>query len=57
MGAAHRRMHMPQVFSERVVQPAAISDSHGVAIGEKHEHLARIPKAASAGYHRRTLRV
>jgi hypothetical protein len=57
MGAAHRRMHMPQVFSERVVQPAAISDSHGVAIGEKHEHLARIPKAASAGYHRQTLRV
>ena len=57
MGAAKGLMHMPQVLSEKAVQPAAIYDSHGVAIDEKHEHLARIPKAASAGYHRRTLRV
>jgi hypothetical protein len=57
MGVVQGCAHMPQVLSEKAVQPAATYDSHGVAIAEKRRRLSRIPKAGTAGYHRRTLRV
>jgi hypothetical protein len=57
MGVTYGYTYVPQVLSEKAVQPPAIYGSHSVAIGEKREHLSRIPKASIAGYHRRTLRV
>jgi hypothetical protein len=52
MGVTYGYANVPQVLWEKAVQPAAIYGSHGVAIGEKREHVYRIPKAQIAGYHR-----